>query len=135
VIKRVNSDATIRARGAAILAILISVLGLVGGCGGGAGTRAGGSSGGAVAAPRTPDTIVIDKFAYQPVVLTVGPGARVTVVNQDPVAHTVTAKDKSFDTGTIAIGQEDQITAPSKPGSYPYYCIFHEYMTGTLIVK
>jgi plastocyanin len=135
VIKRVNSDATIRARGAAILAILISVLGLVGGCGGGAGTRAGGSSGGAVAAPRTPDTIVIDKFAYQPVPLTVARGARVTVINEDSVAHTLTAKDKSFDSGTIAGGERGHFTAPSKRGSYPYICAFHEYMTGTLLVK
>ena len=115
--------------------MLVAVLGFVLSCSGGEGGRAGDSGGGEITSGNPPDTIVIDKFAYQPVVLTVAPGARVTVINQDPVAHTVTAKDKSFDTGTIAIGQEGKITAPSKPGSYPYYCIFHEYMTGTLIVK
>jgi plastocyanin len=57
------------------------------------------------------------------------------VINQDPAAHTVTAKDKSFNTGSIAMGQQSVLTAPSKPGSYPYYCAFHAYMTGTLIVK
>ena len=118
-----------------LFAMLVAVLGVVVSCGGSAGGRAGSSGGGAVTGGNPPDTIMINNFAYQPVVLTVAPGARVTVINQDPVAHTVTAKDKSFDTGTIALGQEDEITAPSKPGSYPYYCIFHEYMTGTLIVK
>jgi plastocyanin len=47
----------------------------------------------------------------------------------------VTARDRSFDSGTIAIGGRGEITAPSRPGSYPYFCAFHEYMTGTLIVK
>ena len=121
-------------RVAILLTVPVAGLALAVACGG-AGGRAGESGGGAVTTPNSPATIMIDKFAYQPVVLTVAPGARVTVINQDPVAHTVTAKDKSFDTGTIALGQEDEITAPSKPGSYPYYCIFHEYMTGTLIVK
>jgi plastocyanin len=113
-----------------LLGVLVALLGLVASCSG-----TGGSTGGSVAPSGPPNTIVIDRFAYQPVVLTVIPGAKVTVINQDPAAHTVTAKDKSFDTGSIAMGEQDEITAPSKPGSYPYYCRFHGYMTGTLIVK
>ena len=116
-------------RAAILLTLLCSVLGIVG-CG------SGGSSGsGSVSAPRTLNTIVIDKFAYAPVVLTVAPGTKVTIINQDPASHTVTAKDKSFDSGTIAMGERGEITAPSKPGSYPYFCTFHQYMAGTLIVK
>ena len=127
---------SIRARRAVILlTTLFAVLGLVLGCGGGTSGRAGSSGAGAVTTPRIPDTIVIDKFAYQPVVLTVVRGARVTVINEDPIAHTLTAKDKSFDSGTIAGGERGRFTAPSRPGSYPYICAFHEYMTGTLIVK
>ncbi|MCA1836535.1 MAG: cupredoxin domain-containing protein [Actinobacteria bacterium] len=125
-----------RARRAAILlTMLVGVLGFVLGCGGGTSGRAGGGGAGAVATPSAPDTIVIDKFAYQPVPLTVARGARVTVINEDPVAHTLTAKDKSFDSGTIAGGERGHFTAPSKRGSYPYICAFHEYMAGTLIVR
>lgn len=131
-----TSHGSIRAGRVAILVtMLVAVLGSVVGCGGGAGGRAGESGGGAVTTPNPPDTIMIDKFAYQPVVLTVSPGATITVVNEDPVAHTVTAKGKSFDTGSIAGGERGQFTAPSKPGTYPYICTFHEYMSGTLIVK
>jgi plastocyanin len=115
-----------------VLTVLVALFALVVSCGG---MRERPGSGGAVSAPGLPNTIVIDKFAYQPVVLTVTPGARVTVINQDPAAHTVTAKDKSFNTGSIAMGQQGVLTAPSKPGIYPYYCAFHAYMTGTLIVK
>ncbi|HJT02124.1 MAG TPA: hypothetical protein VJ757_00630, partial [Pseudonocardiaceae bacterium] len=96
-----------------LFTMLVAVLGAVVSCGGSTGGRAGSSGGGAVTSGNPPDTIMINNFAYQPVVLTVAPGARVTVINQDSVAHTVTAKDKSFDTGTVALGREDEITAPS----------------------
>jgi plastocyanin len=115
-------------RAAIPFTLLCAVLGLVVGCSSGGGS-------GSVAAPRTPNTIVIDKFAYAPVALTVAPRTKVTIINQDPASHTVTAKDKSFDSGTIAMGGRGEITAPSKPGSYPYFCTFHQYMAGTLIVK
>jgi plastocyanin len=115
----------IRARPAAILlALLVAALGLVVGCGGAA-----------VAPSRTAATIVIDKFTYQPASLTVAPGTQITVMNRDSAAHTVTGNDESFDSGTIAGGQRGEITAPSKPGSYPYICTVHPYMTGMLIVK
>ncbi len=78
---------------------------------------------------------MISNFAYGPASLTVAPGAKITVMNKDQAPHTVTANDKSFDTGTIAGGQQGEMTAPSKPGSYPYICTIHQYMTGTLIVK
>jgi plastocyanin len=63
------------------------------------------------------------------------PGRKITVVNQDRAPHTVTARDNSFDTGTIAGGQRAEITAPSSPGTYPYICAIHPSMTGTLLVK
>lgn len=47
----------------------------------------------------------------------------------------MTADDKSFDSGTISGGQRGEVTAPSKPGSYPYICTIHPYMKSTLIVQ
>ena len=118
-------------RTAILLAILMAMLGLVLGCSGGASSSMGGGGG---AAP-TPDTIMIKNFAYEPATLTVAPGATITVINQDSAPHTVTAGDKSFDSGTITGGQRGTITAPAKPGSYSYICTIHQYMTGTLMVK
>ena len=67
--------------------------------------------------------------------LTVAPGAQVTVVNSDDVAHTVTSKVKGqFD---VKVGGNAQTTfnAPTTPGRYPYYCVYHPGMVGVLIVQ
>ena len=67
--------------------------------------------------------------------LTVAPGAQVTVVNSDDVAHTVTSKVKGqFD---VKVGGNAQMTfnAPTTPGRYPYYCVYHPGMVGVLIVQ
>jgi plastocyanin len=78
--------------------------------------------------------IVIEGFNYSGT-LTVKPSAEVTVNNKDTVAHTATAKDKSFDSGNIDAGASGKFTAPSKAGSYPIICKYHPRMAATLIVK
>jgi plastocyanin len=104
----------------------------------GGGSAAGSSSVGGgrwVAVTDLADTVVIKNFAFGPTSLVVAPGTKITVVKQDRAPHTVTARDNSFDTGTIAGGQRAEITAPSSPGTYPYICAIHLSMTGTLLVK
>jgi plastocyanin len=91
-------------------------------------SAAGSGSGGSSA-----DTITIKDFTYT-TPASVAPGAKISVDNQDSVAHTVTAdKGNAFDdqanTGTSSF------TAPSEPGSYPFHCTFHPEMHGTLVVK
>ncbi|MFE9423705.1 cupredoxin domain-containing protein [Kitasatospora sp. NPDC006697] len=79
--------------------------------------------------------ITIKDFQFQPATLTVHPGQSVTVVNEDPTAHTVSADDKSFDTKAIEGGASATFTAPSTPGSHPYICSIHQYMHATLAVS
>jgi plastocyanin len=79
-------------------------------------------------------TIHISKFAYQ-TPASVSPGAKVTVMNMDGEAHTVTADSGSaFDT-KIDPGASTTFTAPMKPGSYAFHCTYHGNMHGTLVVK
>ena len=98
----------------------------------GASSASGGAQGPAVPA----NTIVIKNFAFSPTTLTVKPGTKVTVTNQDSTTHTVTAQPQpTFDTGNIDPGKTATFTAPTEPGSYAYICSIHTFMKGTLVVK
>lgn len=88
------------------------------------------------AAPVANPKITIKNFGYSGD-LTVKPGAKVTVVNEDSVAHTLTdEKTHKFDTGNInGGGGTGTFTAPTTPGSYPFGCTYHPEMAGMLVVK
>ena len=82
------------------------------------------------------DRITMDNFAFSPEDPQVRPGEKITVVNKDSAAHTVTVTEgDAFDTGSIADGKSGTFTAPSKAGEYAFVCTFHPNMTGTLIVR
>jgi plastocyanin len=100
-------------------------------------SMAGTTAGTATAKPAAADAITISNFMFQPMAITVTPGAKVTVTNTDTTAHTLTATGTppAFSTGDIAPGKTVTFTAPSKPGSYAYICQIHQYMQGTLTVS
>lgn len=87
------------------------------------------------AAPAAAVKISIKDFKYQ-VPISVKPGAKITVTNSDNVNHTVTS-DKSglFDVVTPSGGGDVTITAPTKPGKYPFHCKYHANMHGVLVVS
>ena len=91
-------------------------------------------SAGAATGAKTPNSITIANFQFSPDPLVVKAGATVKVTNSDGTAHTVTAADKSFDTGDIDGGATATITL-AKAGTYKYFCNIHNYMTGTIEVK
>lgn len=77
--------------------------------------------------------ITIENFEYD-VSGTVSPGARVTVINRDTAAHTVTADGRgSFDL-EVDGNSRATFTAPERQGDYAFYCEFHPAMTDTLAV-
>lgn len=84
----------------------------------------------------TEASVEIKNFAFNPATITVKPGAKITVTNQDSVGHTLTSDDgKSFDTGVLVQGKSAVVTAPATAGSYPFHCTPHPYMKGTLVVN
>jgi plastocyanin len=103
---------------------------------GGAARSAAATTAAASAGSQASGGIVISGFTYSGT-LTVKPGQKVTVTNQDSVMHTLTDKKSHlFDTGDIAAGGgKGTFIAPTKPGSYPFGCAIHPDMQGTLIVK
>jgi plastocyanin len=79
-------------------------------------------------------TVIISNYAYSPDHLTVKVGTRVTWTNRDSTAHTVTANNNtSFNTGTINPRQSRTVVF-GKVGTFPYHCLFHAFMNGTVTV-
>jgi plastocyanin len=89
------------------------------------------ASGAAVSAGK----VAISNFKYAPAAITVKAGGTVTWTNGDSAPHTATAKANSaFNTDTLNQGHSKKI-AFSKPGTYPYTCLFHPFMSGTVVVR
>jgi plastocyanin len=86
-----------------------------------------------VSAPTSPDVVEIGDFAFAPGGLEVGSGSEVTWRNVDPTAHTVTARDGSFDSRTIDPGSSFS-TAFERSGTFRYFCQIHPTMQGTVRV-
>lgn len=80
------------------------------------------------------EVIVIEGFDY---VLpdSVPPGAEIVVRNLDGVGHTVTADEGDAFDVVVGPGSEVTFTAPTEEGEYPFHCMPHPAMTGTLVVE
>jgi len=84
--------------------------------------------------PAKTQTVLIQGFRYQPDSLTVSVGDTVEWKNGDVVTHTVTAVDKSFNSGSIAPGATWKFT-PNKAGTFYYTCTPHPNMKAKLVVR
>ncbi|HZU14028.1 MAG TPA: cupredoxin domain-containing protein [Chloroflexota bacterium] len=71
---------------------------------------------------------------YVPASVTVHPGQDVIFTNVSNTAHTVTADNFSFDSGTLDVGSSWTYIA-HKAGTFRYSCVFHPRMIGTIIVR
>ncbi len=85
-------------------------------------------------APAAVTTVHIKGFKYVPDTVTIHPGGVVKFVEDDETPHTVTAADKSFDSGNLDQGKSWTHTF-AKEGTYKYFCAYHTYMTGSVVVK
>lgn len=84
----------------------------------------GGSDDGGAASSGT-KTVTISNFEFAPDTLEVKVGDTVTVDNKDQTDHTVTARDKSFDTGSF---MGTKTFTVSKAGTFEYVCEIHPFM-------
>jgi plastocyanin len=76
----------------------------------------------------------IQSYVFLPAIVTVSLGTTVTWGNDDPLAHTVTALDRSFDSGRMGPGTTFSYTF-SQPGSIEYRCTLHQNMQGQILVE
>lgn len=85
-------------------------------------------------APSAGETgVAMISRAFTPSRVTVLVGERVRWSNQDNAVHTVTADDRSFDSGRLEPGT--QFARPfARPGSVQYKCSLHRFMRGSVEV-
>ena len=90
--------------------------------------------GGATAVLAADHAVAISGFSFSPGSLTIAVGDTVTWTNSDAQAHTATADDGSWDTGSLGNGASGTITF-STAGTFAYLCSIHPQMTGTVTVQ
>ncbi len=81
--------------------------------------------------PGGSSTVDIVDRSYRPATITVTTGTEVVWRNLDG-NHTVTARDRSFDSGIFDAGNYRR--SFNNPGSFEYFCTLHPEMVGTVTV-
>ena len=79
-------------------------------------------------------TAVVQDFMFRPTRIEVAAGTTVTWTNGGQVLHTVTAEDRSFDSGPIEAGERHAITF-TRPGRFTFHCTPHPFMRGEVVVR
>ncbi len=70
---------------------------------------------------------------YSPQTFQAKVGQTISWANRDNSVHTVTSNTKMFESGTMSPGDIFTFTF-TQPGTYEYFCRFHPWMKGTVIV-
>ena len=80
-----------------------------------------------------PGSVQIADFAFSPGDVEIASGTEITWSNEDPTAHTVTADNEAFDSGTMDPGARFAFRF-DEPGTYDYSCLIHPTMRATVRV-
>ncbi|MCM8750311.1 cupredoxin domain-containing protein [Thermomicrobiaceae bacterium CFH 74404] len=78
--------------------------------------------------------VEVFNFGFRPAEITISPGTTVVWINTSPTTHTVTDKERRWDSGFFEQGQRFQMTFDT-PGEYEYWCLLHPDMEGKVIVR
>lgn len=79
-------------------------------------------------------TVRLKDLEFRPSRIEITAGTTVVWVNDDQVAHTVTADDGSWNSGLIAAGAA-WVSEFEEPGTYTFHCTPHPFMTGVVLVR
>jgi plastocyanin len=89
--------------------------------------------------PPAANEVFIENFSFNPAVDTVTAGTAVTWINRDNVDHeirngTPAQPESLFHSSILAPNDSFSFTFDSA-GTFPYYCVIHSGMTGTVVVQ
>ena len=76
----------------------------------------------------------IDNFSFEPQILRVTIGTRVTWTNRDDIPHTSVSTEGVWKSKVMDTDERFSYTF-TKAGTYPYYCTIHPKMTGKVVVQ
>jgi len=79
-------------------------------------------------------TINIKSFKFSSAEVVISAGDTIIWTNQDGAAHTATAVDGSFNTGTLKKGESGEVTFATA-GTFDYFCKFHRNMKARIVVN
>ena len=121
---------------AGVVCLLLAVFAIaIAGCGSSGGTGSSSSTGASAAAGSTAHAVTIKEYTFKPGTITVPVGTTVDFSNEDTTAHTATSTESGvFESGAIQPGKSGSITL-KKAGTFTYYCAFHPFMKGTIVVE
>jgi plastocyanin len=80
-------------------------------------------------------SVVIDNFAFEPAILIVARGTRVSWTNRDDEPHAVQSSDRTTFKSKLLDTGESFSRVFDRPGRYDYFCSLHPHMTATVIVQ
>jgi amicyanin len=75
----------------------------------------------------------IKNISYLQPKISIAVGTTIEWTNNDPLPHSVTAVNKSFNSGLIQPGKSYRHTF-TKAGRYDFFCMPHPFMKGTIVV-
>lgn len=78
-------------------------------------------------------TVTIHNFTYDPPVITISKGGKVTWINKDDTPHTVVAADRQSRSPAMDTGDSFSKTY-NEVGTFGYVCGLHPQMKGTVVV-
>jgi plastocyanin len=90
---------------------------------------------GSQAAHPVPVEVLIENHAFSPKSITIPVGGKITWINRDSAAHTITAVGIEPKKSPVLKQGQSVSDTFSNPGTFPYFCSIHPDMTGTVIVK
>lgn len=102
----------------------------------GPGGMMGGMMGMMEAVPTAPPgtSVTMAGARFTPATIPIHAGGTVRWFNDDAMPHTITASDRAWDSGHLAPGGSFERRF-DHPGSYSYVCLYHSWMSGTVVVS
>ena len=87
------------------------------------------------AGSSTANEVTIDNFAFNPKIVTVAAGSKLTWRNRDDVPHKIQSADGRFAASPLLDTKGTYTAGFAEPGEYPYFCSLHPVMQGKVVVK